>query len=177
MSKTGRVLFQIVLFASFGTLMFISDIAMEVLPNIHLLAMFIVIFTVVYRVKALIPIYVYVFLTLFYSGFGTWALPYLYVWTVLWGIVMLLPKNMPPKIAVVVYMAVAGLHGILFGVLYAPAQMLLFGLRWEQMWVWIGAGLPFDVVHCIGNTVSGILILPLVGVLKKLPGAIIEKTE
>ena len=56
MSKTGRILFQVVLFASFGTLMFISDIAMEVLPNIHLLAMFIVTFTVVYRVKALVPI-------------------------------------------------------------------------------------------------------------------------
>lgn len=172
MSKTGRILFQVVLFASFGTLMFISDIAMEVLPNIHLLATFIITFTVVYRVKALIPIYVYVFLTLLYSGFSPWSIPYLYIWTVLWGFAMLLPKTMSPAVAAVVYMVVAGLHGILFGVLYAPAQSLMFGLNFKQTLTWIAMGLPFDITHCIGNVVSGILILPLVKVLRKLPGAV-----
>ncbi len=171
MSRIGRILFQTVLFASFGTLMFISDIAMEVLPNIHLVATFIITFTVVYRVKALIPIYVYVFLTLLYSGFSPWSIPYLYVWTVLWCFVMLLPKVMPSAVAIVVYMVVAGLHGILFGVLYAPAQSLMFGLNFKQTLTWIAMGLPFDVTHCIGNVVSGVLILPLVRVLKKLPGA------
>ena len=28
-------------------------------------------------------------------GFGVWWVPYLYVWTVLWGMTMLLPKKMP----------------------------------------------------------------------------------
>lgn len=172
MSKTGRILFQSVLFGIFGALMFVSDIAMEALPNIHILAMFIVTFTVVYRVKALIPIYIYVFMTLLYSGFAPWAVPYLYIWTVLWAMVMLLPKNMPPMVAMIVYMVVAGLHGILFGTLYAPMQIIMFGMSWDSLLPWIVAGLPFDVIHCIGNVTTGILIMPLVKVLRKMPGTV-----
>ncbi len=176
MSKTGKKLFQMVLFASFGTLMFISDLLMEALPNLHLIAMFTVTFTVVYRVKALIPLYVYILITLFYSGFATWSLPYLYIWTVLWAVVMLLPKKMPAFIAAPVYMAVSGLHGILFGLLYAPAHILLFfGGDWSKLWPWVVAGLPFDTIHCIGNIISGILILPLITALRKMPYAKSEK--
>lgn len=169
MSKTGRILFQIALFASFGTLMFLSDLAMEALPNIHLIAMFTVTFTVVYRVKALFPLYVYVFLNGIYGGFATWWVPYLYVWTVLWAVAMLLPKKMHPAVATPVYAAVCGLHGLAFGVLYAPAQVLLFfGGDWGKMIPWIIAGLPFDVTHCVGNIFAGVLVFPLVKVLMRL---------
>ena len=169
MSKTGRILFQMALFASFGTLMFLSDIAMEALPNIHLIGMFTVTFTAVYRYKALIPLYVYVFLNGVYGGFSSWWIPYLYVWAVLWGMAMLLPKRMHPAVATFVYMAVAGLHGLMFGTLYAPSQVLLFfGGDFSKMVPWIISGLPFDVMHCIGNVFAGILILPLVKALTSL---------
>lgn len=169
MSKTGRLLFQIALFASFGTLMFLSDTAMEALPNIHLIAMFTVTFAVVYRWKALFPLYVYVFLTGIFGGFGAWWIPYLYIWTVLWAIAMLLPKKMRPEIALIVYMAVCGLHGISFGLLYAPSQVLLFfGGNWKLFWPWVISGLPFDFIHCIGNVIAGILVLPLVKALTSL---------
>lgn len=178
MSRVGRILFQIVLFASFGTLMFVSDIAMEALPNIHLIAMFTVTFTVVYRVKALVPIYVYVFLNGVYGGFASWWIPYLYIWTLLWALAMVLPKNMPPKVAAPVYMFVCGLHGILFGTLYAPAQVLLFFEGdWSKLVPWIISGLPFDVIHCIGNIFVGMLVYPLVKALKRLPGAVTEKPK
>ena len=87
----------------FGVLMFSSKLLMEALPNIHLLGMFTVLLTVVYRSRALYPIYTYVLLNGAYAGFSPWWLPYLYIWTVLWGVVMLLPKNMPRKAAAVVY--------------------------------------------------------------------------
>ena len=45
-----------------GALMYASKVAMEVLPNVHLLGVFVVAMTVVYRKKALYPIYTYVFL-------------------------------------------------------------------------------------------------------------------
>ncbi len=169
MSRIGRVLFQIALFASFGTLMFLSDIMMEALPNIHLIAMFTVTFTVVYRWKALIPVYVYVFLSGLYGGFASWWIPYLYVWTVLWGIAMLLPRRMHPAVASVVYIAVSGLHGLMFGTLYAPVQVILFfNGDWNKMIPWIVAGIPFDVIHCIGNIFAGMLVLPLVKALTRL---------
>jgi len=140
---------------------------MEVLPNIHLLGTLICAITVVYRVKALYPIYIFVFITGLYGGFSPWWIPYLYVWTVLWGAVMLLPKQMPKKIAPFVYMAVCSLHGFLFGVIYAPAQALLFGLDFKGMLAWIAAGLPFDMIHGISNFFVGILICPLVSLLRK----------
>ncbi len=148
--------------------MFVSKLVMEFLPNIHLIAMFTVTFTVVFRAKALYPIYVFVFLTGFSGGFGTWWLPYLYVWALLWGVVMLLPKNMPKTVAAVVYITVCALHGFMYGILYAPVQSLLFGLSFKGTLTWIVAGLPFDFIHGIGNLVSGILIIPLVTVLKKI---------
>ena len=147
--------------------MFTSKILLEILPNIHLLATFTTVYTVVFRKKALIPIYVYVLLNGLWSGFSMWWLPYTYIWTLLWAAVMLLPKNMPSKVAPVVYCAVCGLHGILFGTLYAPAQALMFGLSFRQTLLWIAAGFPWDVVHAVGNLAAGLLICPLINVLKK----------
>lgn len=155
-------------FAMLGALMYVSKMLMEVAPNIHLLGVFTVAFTVVYRKKALYPIYVYVFLNGFFSGFATWWIPYLYLWTVLWLFTMLLPKNMPKALRPFVYMAVNACHGFLFGTLYAPAQAILFGLSWEGMKAWIIAGLPWDFVHGVSNFFCGILIVPIIHILKML---------
>ena len=151
-----------------GTLLFCTKIIMEALPNIHLLGMLIMVYTLVFRVKALIPIYLFVLLNGLYAGFSPWWVPYLYVWTVLWGVTMLLPRRMPIKVASVIYPLVCALHGLAFGVLYAPAQALLFGLNFKQMLVWIATGFPFDLIHGISNLVVGTLILPLSLLLKKL---------
>lgn len=157
-----------VIFAMLGTVMFCSKVIMEALPNIHLLGMFTMVYTIVFRKKALIPIYVYVLLNGLYAGFSMWWLPYLYIWTILWAVTMLLPRNMPKKFACWVYPAVCCLHGLAFGTLYAPAQALMFGLNWQQMLAWIVAGLPWDAIHGIGNLFAGMLILPLSELLKKL---------
>ena len=156
------------LFGMLGAVMFASKMLMEILPNIHLLGTFIVAITVVYRKKALYPIYIYVLLNGIFAGFAMWWIPYLYVWTILWAAVMILPKNMPKKIAPIVYAIVCALHGFGFGVLYAPAQALMFGLDFEGMVAWIIAGFPFDIIHGISNLAFGFLIVPLYEILKKL---------
>ena len=81
---------------------------------------------------------------------------------------MLLPKRMPIKLAIVVCPAIGFLHGLVFGVLYAPAQALLFGLSFRQMLTWIAVGFPWDIIHGIGNLVMSVIIVPLFDVLKKL---------
>ena len=60
------------------------------------------------------------------------------------------------------------MHGLLFGVLYAPAQALLFNLNFEQMIAWVVAGFPFDAIHALSNVGAGLLILPLTKLLRKL---------
>ena len=157
---------ELTVFAMLGAVMYVSKIIMEFAPNIHLLGVFTVAFTVVYRKKALYPIYTYVILNGIFSGFASWWIPYLYVWTVLWGIVMLLPKDMPKKIRPIVYMSVCALHGFLFGTLYAPAQAILFGLSLKGMIAWIAAGLPYDFIHGVSNFFCGILIVPVISTLR-----------
>lgn len=158
---------EICVFSMLGALMFASYMLMQALPNIHLLGTLIMAYTVVYRKKALYPIYVYVFVTGLVYGFGTWWIPYLYIWAVLWGATMLLPRDMPKKRGMIVYMAVCAAHGFLYGVLYAPAQALLFGLNFKGMIAWIAAGLPFDAIHGVSNFLCGSLVIPISEALKR----------
>lgn len=158
---------EIAVFGMLGAMMYASKVIMEVAPNIHLIGTFIIAETVVYRKKALYPIYVFVFLTGLLSGFATWWIPYLYIWAVLWGAAMLLPQNLPKKARPVIYMLLCGLHGLLYGTLYAPAQAILFGLDFKGMIAWIVAGLPYDAIHAAGNLAAGLLICPLISILKR----------
>ena len=145
--------------------MYASKMIMEVAPNVHLLGVFTIAFTVVYRKKALYPIYTYVLLNGIFCGFATWWIPYLYLWAVLWGATMLLPKRIPEKLRPLVYMLLCAAHGFLFGTLYAPAQALLYGLSFQKMVAWIISGLPWDFVHGVSNFFCGILIVPIVKIL------------
>ena len=111
---------EMAVFSMLGTMMYASKIIMEVMPNVHLLGVFVIAFTVVYRKKALYPIYIFVFLTGLFNGFATWWIPYLYLWTVLWAMVMLIPKWLPTKIKPIIYIAICALHGYTYGILYAP---------------------------------------------------------
>ena len=164
-----RILRDLILFSMLGAIMFTSKLVMEALPNIHLVGMLTMAYTIVYRVKALAPIYVYVALTGLYLGFspGAWG-HNVYIWAVLWAVVMLLPRKMPRKVAAFVYPAVCCLHGLFFGVLSAPIQAIFFGLDFKQMLLWIASGIGFDITHAIGNLAVGMLVLPMSELLLKL---------
>lgn len=154
-------------FGMLGALMYASKLLMEIAPNIHLLGVFTIAFTVVYRKKALYPIYTYILLNGIFSGFATWWIPYLYLWFVLWSVTMLLPQKMPKKVKPIVYMIMNACHGFLYGTLYAPAQAILFGLSFDSMIAWIIAGLPYDCIHGISNFFTGLIIVPVASLLKR----------
>ena len=158
---------EAVIFGMLGAVMYASKLLTELLPNIHLIGIFILAITVVYRKKALYPIYVFVMLAGLLNGFGMWWIPYLYIWAVLWGAVMLLPKKLPPKAAPIIYAVVCSLHGFLYGVIYAPAQALMYNLSFDGMVAWIVAGLPYDAIHGVSNFIGGlVLVVPLISILK-----------
>ena len=167
-SGKGITVRELCVFAMLGALMFASKLIMEVLPNIHILGLLIVVYTIAFRVKALIPMYIWIILNGLFAGFAAWWIPYLYIWAVLWGITMLLPKKMPRKVATVVYPLVCCLHGLFFGVLYAPAWAIMDGLDFNGMLVWIARGFVSDITHAIGNFAAGLLILPMSDLLLKL---------
>ncbi len=167
-TQNELILRETALFAMFGAIMFISKIILDFLPNIHLTGVFIAVFTLTYRIKALIPIYIYVMLTGLYYGFNVWWVPYLYIWTVLWAVIMIIPRNTSTKKASITAHVLAVIHGLFFGILWAPSQALLFNLSFSSTIKWIIAGFPFDVIHAAGNLIAGFLIYPLILLVKKL---------
>ena len=172
-SKRTLTIREIAVFAMLGTLMTVSDMVMNLIPNVHLGGMFIVVFTLVYRAKALLPLYIYVLLIGLYEGFGFWWFTYLYIWAILWAVVMLLPRKMPHWLAPVIYSIVCAAHGFAFGLLWAPSQMLLMSFSFEQILVWWKWGfITADIPHGIGNLCASVLIVPLVTLLRRLNGSI-----
>ena len=152
-----------------GAIQFLSKQILEFLPNVELISTLTMVYTLVYRSKALIPIYLFVFLEGLLHGFSLWWYPYLYLWLVLWGVTMLLPRRLPVRVQVPLYMAVCGLFGLAYGSLYAPYQCLVF-LKGDlhRMLLWIAAGLPWDLTHALGNLALGALIVPLRQLLQTL---------
>lgn len=168
-SKAILTIGEIAIYAMLGTLTMAADLVMNFIPNVHLGSVLIVIYTLVYRAKALFPIYVYVFLIGLFEGFGLWWIPYLYIWAILWLFVMLLPKHMPKWLAPIAYAIVCSAHGFAFGIWWIPHQMLFFNYTWEQTLIWWQYGFILaDIPHGIGNLVGSILIIPMVTLLRKL---------
>lgn len=164
---------HLVIFSMLGALMFASKQVTENLPNIHLLGMFTMVYTLVYRRLGLIPVYVFIFLEGLWAGFALWWYPYLYLWAVLWGATMLLPRRMPVWLQIPVYMIVCALHGLCYGALYSPFQCYAFlGGDWNRTLLWIQLGFPWDVLHAGGNLAAGTLIVPLVQLLRKLESSV-----
>ena len=167
MNKTSFNLSEVVLYALLGSFMFASKQVMEVFPNVHILGMLTVLYTLLFRFKALIPVYVFILLEGIICGFNIWWVPYLYLWAILWGAAMLIPRRLKPIWLSLCCIVVCGSHGFLYGTLYAPFQALAFGLNFKGMITWIIAGIPFDIVHGVSNLFMGILVVPLYIPLKR----------
>lgn len=166
----NKKLRDLCVFTILGTLLFVLKLVMEPLPNIHLTAMLIMVYTTVFRSKAIIPLYVFVAISCveaLASGNILWWIPYLYIWLFPYFATLLIPKSLNKKILTPVYMCVCALHGFLYGTLYAPAQALMFGMNFKAMCSWIIAGLPFDAIHGISNFFVGSLVYPLSKTLGK----------
>jgi energy-coupling factor transport system substrate-specific component len=154
-----------------GALMFVSKMALEWLPSVHLLALFISAATLSFKLKALMPLYVYILTDGAIHGFALWWVPYLYIFLPLWGGIMLVSRIKNNEIKAVCVCAVCGLNGLAFGTLYAPCQALFYGLSFKGTITWIVAGLGFDTIHGISNAAVSTFALPLAALLNKLNAA------
>ncbi len=154
---------QVALFGVLGALTFGAKVAMSFLPNIEPVSLFVMLFAVVFGIKCLFPIYIYVLLEILIYGPGTWNLMYLYVWPLLALFAWLLRKQEHPLI----WAMLSGIFGLAFGLLCAPVDFLMGDLAFVvSKWV---NGLLFDIYHCVGNFVIALLLFnPLRKLLEKL---------
>ncbi len=156
---------ELVLLALCTALLFGLQVAMAPLPNIEPVSLLIMLYTRMFRRKTLYIIYGFALLEGLLYGFGIWWIMYLYVWTILWLVVTLLPEDTHP----VVMAVVSGVFGLLFGALCAIPYIFLSG--WETAVAWWVAGIPFDLLHCGGNFV---IALVLYAPLRRVTGRLMK---
>ena len=164
MDKKVLSLRQIALFGVLGALTFGAKVAMSALPNIEPVSLMVMLFAVVFGIKAVCPIYLYVTMEILLYGINLWNINYLYVWLVLMVLALAMRRLQNP----LWWAGLSGLFGLAFGLLCSPVYMVTmnsvsYGIRWWQ------AGLPFDITHGIGNFVIALLLfVPLRRLLEKL---------
>lgn len=154
-----------ILLALFAAMMIATQVALAALPNIHLVAIFVILAALLFGWKSLYAVYVFVLVEGLIYGFGDWFVNYLYVWTVLAILAIMFRKNRSRWF----WTALAGIFGLLFGALCAIPYIFTRG--WLGAFSYWVAGIPFDLLHCISNGVlTAILLLPLYKLCCKLLG-------
>ncbi|MGI6071228.1 MAG: hypothetical protein ACOYBE_12530 [Blautia sp.] len=159
---TMRVLY-VVTMGFLSAILLLGQVGMAILPNIEPVSFLIIVYTLVYRKKVFYIIYTFVFLEGLIYGFGIWWVSYLYIWTILACIVLLMCKNE----SVVVWSILAGAYGLSFGFLCAIPYFITGGIGGGIAYYLMG--IPYDISHCIGNTVITLVMFkPVYGALKKM---------
>ena len=140
------------------------------LPNIELVSPLIIVYTLAFRRRVFYVIYTFVLVEGLIWGFNIWWIPYLYVWTLL-ALAALLLRSMKHPLG---WAILAGAFGLLFGALCAIPEIFVGGLAFALSW-WVN-GIPFDLVHGVGNFVlCFLLIRPLTRLFDRLNTAKREK--
>ncbi len=144
--------------ALLAALLLVIQISLAWIPNVELVSLLLILYTLVYRKHVWIILYVFVVLEGFFYGFGLWWFSYLYVWAILVGFTFLMSKYTVPGPYGTALLS--GIFGLLFGLLCAASYFVTGGLGAAIAW-WI-AGIPFDVVHGISNfIITLVLFKPL----------------
>lgn len=146
-----------------GAIMVAAKELMAALPNIEPVTLLLMCATLVYGLRALYPCCIYVLLEGLLYGFGLWFISYLYVWPLLVVLVYAMRRSRSR----VVWTAAAALYGLAFGPLTAIPYLFIGG--WSMAFSYWIAGIPFDLVHFVGNGVMvGLLLRPLTELVRKL---------
>lgn len=148
----------------------VAKAALSFLPNVELTSFFLIMYTLVFGKLVLIAIPAFILIEGTIYGFGIWWLMYLYAWPILVFIALKLRK----KESVWICTMLSGIFGLFFGALCAiPYFIIGFlggsfmnGITMAVSW-WI-SGIPWDIVHCAGNTIlMFVLYYPVKEVLNR----------
>ena len=126
---------ELVLAALLGGILFIQQVILSGLPNIHLCAVLIILYTLYFPRLVFLSVGIFILLEGVIYGFGLWWINYLY--------------------------------GFCFGALCSLPYFVIGGpIMAFNYWI---AGIPFDILHGIGNiAVTALLWKPLGAVFRRL---------
>ncbi len=154
---------DIALIGMMSAILIAVQVALGFLPNIELVSLLIILYTLVFGRKTLFIIYVFAAVEGMIYGMGLWWFSYLYVWTILFFVVMIFRKQN----SVFLWAVLSGFYGLAFGALCAILTLFLSGPS-AAVSYWI-AGIPFDIIHCASNFIVALFLFrPLYYVLNKI---------
>lgn len=149
----------------------VVQVALGFLPNIELVSLLIIIYTLVFKKNSFYIIGVFIILEGIIYGFGLWWINYLYIWFILALITYIFKKETSP----VVWALISGFFGLSFGALCSIPYFFM-GLANGTLQsgfntalaYWI-SGIPFDLVHGIANFFVALLLFsPLYKLISRL---------
>lgn len=150
--------------ALLSAILYVSKVALEFLPNVELVSLLTVLYTLVFGKEAFLIVTVFNLFELIQWGFGTWWVSYLYVWPLLVLITLLLKRVIKEEF--LIWSVVSGLFGLIFGSLFAIVYLPVNPAYALAYWI---SGLPWDVWHGVCNFVLMLVIgKPLYLLLKKV---------
>ncbi|MCM1334623.1 MAG: hypothetical protein NC084_10075 [Bacteroides sp.] len=143
---------RVVLYALMAAILFVAQVSLAFLPNIELVTLLIIVFTLFTGKKVFYIIYAFVLLEGAVYGFGLWWVSYLYIWLIPAGAALLMKKLKNP----LGWAVFAGAYGLCYGALCGIPYLFIGGFSaFFAYWV---SGIPFDVTHCIGNFIVTLLL-------------------
>lgn len=143
---------EVVVTAFLAALLYVQQVSLSALPNIHLCAFLIILYTLHFPRLVLPATIIFILLEGVTFGFGMWWFSYLYIWPLLIFIVWLFRKNR----SVLFWAVVAGTFGLCYGALCSFPYFFLGGPS-TMLAYWI-QGIPFDILHCVGNVFVTLLL-------------------
>ncbi len=156
---------ELVILAFLTAILLVAQIALAAVPNIEIVTLLVIIYTQIFGKKVFFIIYAFAILEGLLYGFGIWWLMYLYVWSLLALLVMQFKKQE----SVILWTIISAGFGFAFGLLCSLPYFFIGGFHMAAAW-WI-AGIPYDLLHGIGNiAVTLVLYKPIYFLLKKLAG-------
>lgn len=176
-SKSKIAIKDIALVGMMVAIIEVCKVALAWAPNIELTSFWIIMFTLFFgkRILYVIPVFILIEGTMY--GMHLWWIMYLYAWPILALATWLLRK----KDSIFTYSMLSGIFGLFFGFLCALPYVvigavdggILSGLYAGFTW-WV-AGIPWDIVHCVGNFVLMlVLYTPVKGIMLKTSTLILE---
>ena len=141
--------------------------ALEFLPNVELVTLLFILFTLFYGAKTLLAAFAFTGVECLVFGAGLWNFMYLYIWPLEVLLVLLIRRKAGWEEGYIVYCVFSGAFGLFFGLLCSIVYIFTSGPSGALGW-WI-SGIPFDILHGAGNfTLSLILFKPFSAALRQI---------
>lgn len=149
----------------------VCKVCLLFLPNVELTSFWLIMSAVYFGRKSVFIVPCFILVEGMLYGFGLWWIMYLYAWPIL----VFLAYSFRKSESTLLFSILSGAFGLSFGFLcsfpYFFIGLMDGGIRsgFYTAFTWWVAGIPFDIIHCVGNFVLMFLLFkPIGSVMKKV---------